>query len=90
MSFAFGAQDGLGSVVALESRCTHRGGPLDEGPRNGNCVTCPWHGSVFALTDGSVRRGPASVPALVLQTRVRDGQIEVRTEDPGGLRSAVI
>jgi nitrite reductase/ring-hydroxylating ferredoxin subunit len=45
-------------------------------------VTCPLHGSRFALADGRVRRGPASQPQPVLRTRVRNGWIELRAGEP--------
>ncbi|MCA1657638.1 MAG: Rieske 2Fe-2S domain-containing protein, partial [Actinobacteria bacterium] len=51
-----------GRLRALDDRCTHRGGPLHEGPVEGGCVTCPWHGSAFRLDDGEVERGPATLP----------------------------
>ena len=79
-----------GAVVAMESRCTHRGGPLHEGALEGGCIRCPWHGSLFDLVTGEARRGPASVGQLVYRTRVIDGQVEVMGDDPGGLRNAVI
>lgn len=69
------------SVYALLDRCTHAGGPLHEGdidPSGDACVTCPWHGSRFRLADGAVVDGPATFSQPVLETRVRDGQIEVR------------
>lgn len=47
-------------VVALAGRCSHRGGPLDEGDFDGDCITCPWHGSRFDVRGGSVRGGPAT------------------------------
>lgn len=50
------------SLYALDARCTHVGGPLDQGPVHEAQVTCPWHGSVFDLRNGSVVRGPASRP----------------------------
>jgi nitrite reductase/ring-hydroxylating ferredoxin subunit len=31
------------------------------------------------MADGSVRQGPATVPAPVFETRVRDGNVEVRS-----------
>src|SRR5215212_858646 len=34
-----------GGVCHSQHICTHRGGPLGEGERDGNVVTCPWHGS---------------------------------------------
>lgn len=68
-----------GRVHALADRCSHRGGPLSEGEIADGCVTCPWHGSVFRLEDGSVERGPAAYPQPRLETRVSGGGIEVRS-----------
>ncbi|MDQ3889263.1 MAG: Rieske 2Fe-2S domain-containing protein [Actinomycetota bacterium] len=65
-------------VFALSSRCSHRGGPLERGEIANGCVTCPWHGSVFRLEDGSVQRGPSAYPQPVFDVRIRDGSIEVR------------
>lgn len=67
-----------GRVYALSNRCSHRGGPLHEGEITSGCVTCPWHGSVFRLHDGSVERGPSAYPQPVFDVRVRDGSVEVR------------
>ena len=41
-------------------------------------VTCPAHGSMFDLTDGEVRRGPAIHPVPAFDVRVVDGIVEVR------------
>ena len=67
-------------VVAIGSRCTHAGGPLEEGDidRAQCTVTCPWHSSVFRLDTGAVVHGPATVPAAAYDTRVVDGMVEVR------------
>jgi len=67
-----------GQVRALADRCSHRGGPLSDGEISDGCVTCPWHGSVFRLADGSVERGPAAYPQPALDVRVTDGTVEVR------------
>ena len=69
-----------GQIHAIGSRCSHAGGPLDEGDIDtATCtVTCPWHQSVFRLQDGSVVHGPASVPQAAYETRVQDGRIEIR------------
>ena len=56
----------------------HRGGSLADGELVGECVKCPLHGSVFRLADGSVEQGPAAYVQPVLETRVREGSIEVR------------
>jgi len=65
-------------VAAIENACSHAGGPLSMGPIRDGVVTCPWHGSCFRLRDGAVVKGPAQHPQPVLETRVRDGAIEVR------------
>lgn len=70
-------QDGV--VRALSATCTHAGGPLDEGTLVDGCVKCPWHGSEFRLDDGTVERGPASVPEPVWDVRVAGGRVSVRS-----------
>jgi nitrite reductase/ring-hydroxylating ferredoxin subunit/uncharacterized membrane protein len=68
-----------GEVRALHNRCSHRAGSLADGEVRDGTVTCPLHGSVFSLSDGSVERGPAAYPQPVLDTRVvTGGEIEVR------------
>lgn len=47
-----------GKLYAIGDKCTHRGGPLDEGELEGNTVTCPWHGGQFDLTTGKVLGPP--------------------------------
>jgi uncharacterized membrane protein/nitrite reductase/ring-hydroxylating ferredoxin subunit len=45
--------------VAFDDRCTHKGGPLSDGALICGTVQCPWHGSQFDVTTGSVKAGPA-------------------------------
>jgi nitrite reductase/ring-hydroxylating ferredoxin subunit len=71
-------RDGDGEICAIAALCTHLGGPLDEGERDGDVVTCPWHGSKFDLCTGEVVDGPAVFPQPVYESRVRDGRIELR------------
>jgi nitrite reductase/ring-hydroxylating ferredoxin subunit/uncharacterized membrane protein len=68
-------------VYALAETCSHLGGPLSEGKLEGDVIQCPWHGSRFSIRDGHVVDGPAVHPAPCLETRMRDGQIEVRRSD---------
>lgn len=65
------------TIVAASATCTHVGGPLDEGERDGTCVTCPWHGSEFDLSDGRVIHGPATSPLHAYQTRVENGTVQI-------------
>jgi nitrite reductase/ring-hydroxylating ferredoxin subunit/uncharacterized membrane protein len=67
------------AIYAASPVCTHLTGPLDEGPVDGSCVECPWHGSVFDLTNGNVVHGPATAALPIYETRVVTGQIQVRT-----------
>lgn len=65
-------------IYALDEVCSHLGGPLAEGQLVDCSVVCPWHGSRFSLEDGRVLDGPATFKQPTFETRVRDGQIEVR------------
>ncbi len=67
-----------GEIKALHNRCTHRAGSLAEGELDANTITCPLHGSVFNLDDGSVERGPAAYPAPSFAVRETPDGIEVR------------
>jgi nitrite reductase/ring-hydroxylating ferredoxin subunit len=67
-----------GAVRVLAGRCGHLSGPLAEGDVHDGCVTCPWHGSTFRLSDGEVMEGPAASPQPVFETKTVDGGIRVR------------
>jgi nitrite reductase/ring-hydroxylating ferredoxin subunit len=70
-----------GRVTAMIERCAHETGPLSEGEVVGSgsdaCVVCPWHGSTFRLSDGSVVHGPAANDQPLLRSRVQAGVVEV-------------
>lgn len=67
-----------GTIYALADSCAHMGGPLSEGELSPGCVTCPWHLSQFALDDGHIINGPTTYIQPHYETRVQNGQIEVR------------
>lgn len=68
-----------GAVRAIADVCGHAGGPLHDGEVDAEgCVTCPWHGSVFRLEDGSVVHGPATGPQPAYDVRVLGGRVSVR------------
>jgi len=70
-------------IFALAETCSHFSGPLSEGELVGDSIVCPYHYSTFALEDGRVINGPAVHPQPCLETRVREGQIEVRKPNQG-------
>jgi nitrite reductase/ring-hydroxylating ferredoxin subunit/uncharacterized membrane protein len=76
-----------GRLYAIDNICSHAGGLLSRGPVADLIVTCPLHGSRFALADGCVLRGPASQPQPVLRTRIRNGWIELRGSQPASRRA---
>ena len=70
-------------VSVLSDQCSHLGGPLHQGrlvvDRDDACVVCPWHSSTFRLSDGRVRRGPATATQPAFETRVSDsGVVQAR------------
>jgi nitrite reductase/ring-hydroxylating ferredoxin subunit/uncharacterized membrane protein len=68
-----------GEIYALAEQCSHLAGPLSEGEVSDGCVRCPWHGSVFRLSDGQNMRGPATAPQPAFESRVGDrGSVELR------------
>lgn len=71
------------SVSALADRCAHLGGPLHQGEVStlgvDLCVSCPWHGSTFRISDGTVMHGPATARQPTFDTRVSaNGIVQVR------------
>jgi nitrite reductase/ring-hydroxylating ferredoxin subunit len=69
-------------LCAIAATCTHFGGPLEQGKRDGDTVICPWHGSRFDLRTGGVLDGPAVFPQPRYEARIEEGKIEVR-QAPG-------
>ena len=71
-----------GRVQALQATCSHYGAPLDEGEVSLDggtaCVVCPWHGSRFALSDGSVQQGPATSPQRSYDVREQGDRLQVK------------
>jgi nitrite reductase/ring-hydroxylating ferredoxin subunit/uncharacterized membrane protein len=70
------------AVCAISETCSHAGGPLSEGELlAGNLVQCPWHASRFDVCTGQVKGGPATISQVRYQTRIQNGQIEVRRSE---------
>lgn len=61
--------------VAFDDYCTHRGGSLAGGAMICGTVQCPWHGSQFSVTDGSVKAGPAKMPIVTYSLREEGGKL---------------
>lgn len=67
-----------GDLCAISDVCSHMGGALSEGRREGDSVVCPLHGSRFDLRTGKALDGPAVFPQTSYETRARGGKVEIR------------
>lgn len=73
-----------GRVHALGARCSHMGGPLDEGWVLDGGLVCPWHGSRYDLETGEAIDGPSTCPQPRYAVRVRHGVVSIRRlPEPG-------
>lgn len=71
-------------VFALGARCSHAGGPLDQGWVLDGTLVCPWHGSRYDLATGRPASGPSICPQPRYEVRLRDGSVEIRrAQEPG-------
>jgi NADPH-dependent 2,4-dienoyl-CoA reductase/sulfur reductase-like enzyme/nitrite reductase/ring-hydroxylating ferredoxin subunit len=61
-------------LLAVSARCTHYGGPLNEGLLVGDTVHCPWHHARFNLRSGEAIRPPALNPLVCWVVEQRDGR----------------
>jgi len=66
-----------GTLYAFDDSCTHRQCSLAEGDLDETVVTCPCHGSQFAVTTGERLRGPAIRPVRTYAVRVEKGVLQV-------------
>jgi nitrite reductase/ring-hydroxylating ferredoxin subunit len=62
-----------GELYAIANKCTHRGGPLNEGDLEGSTITCPWHGGEFDLLTGKVLGPPPMKDEAAFEVKI-DGQ----------------
>ncbi len=66
-----------GEVFAIDDPCPHDGGPLSEGPVQGDEVVCPGCGSRFSVVSGQARGLPAMEDVASYKVRVTDDDVEV-------------
>jgi nitrite reductase/ring-hydroxylating ferredoxin subunit/uncharacterized membrane protein len=82
-------------VHVLADTCGHAGGPLhrgeliiNDGSGELTCVQCPWHGSVFRLSDGAAVHGPATSPQPGFDSQVIGGHVQARVRMIPGVPAA--
>jgi 3-phenylpropionate/trans-cinnamate dioxygenase ferredoxin component len=67
-----------GTFYAFNDTCTHMACSLVGGDLEETAVICPCHGSEFDVTSGAVLEGPAREPVETYETRVEDGNLEIK------------
>ncbi|GAA4867971.1 Rieske (2Fe-2S) protein [Kitasatospora terrestris] len=68
-------QPTAGQYKAFSAKCTHAGCVVDQ--VTSGQISCPCHGSKFAVADGSVSAGPAPSSLPEYKVAVQDGKIQV-------------
>ena len=76
-----------GQVCAISNVCNHKGGPLCEGARRGEFVTCPWHGWEYSVVTGRGPEGYEGDQVPVYPVEERGDEIWVGT--PAAVRRKV-
>lgn len=63
-------------IGALTNLCSHQNGPIGEGRIIDGCITCPWHGWQYRLSDGCAPP-PFTEKLATYPVRIRNGVVEV-------------
>lgn len=66
-----------GSYYAVSYFCSHAEFSLEGGFLRNGCITCPYHGAEFSLSDGSVQAAPAYEPIKTYPIKVDGDTIAV-------------
>lgn len=66
-----------GTIYAIEDRCTHDGGELDQGELDGCRIECPRHGALFDVTTGDAVSLPAFLPVRTFKVRLDGDEIYI-------------
>lgn len=65
---------------AIDDRCTHDGGPLEQGELEEYSIECPRHGARFDVRTGRVLALPAVLPLTTYPVRLEGTAIKVAVD----------
>ena len=66
-----------GNFFAIEDKCSHDNGSLDDGEMAKHIIKCPRHGASFDVRSGKALSLPAVVDIPAYPVRINGGEIEV-------------
>lgn len=66
-----------GQYYAVSYYCSHAAFSLEGGLMRDECITCPYHGAMFNLKDGSVEAPPAFEGIKVYPVKVESNTIAI-------------
>ena len=64
-------------ITVFYARCTHGAANLCDGYFDGRHIECPLHQGLFDARSGEARAAPARIALRMVQSRVKDGTIQV-------------
>ena len=65
------------NYFAISYYCSHEKFTLEGGTIEAGCITCPYHGAEFRLSDGKVTAPPAFEAIITYPVRVEDDTIAI-------------
>jgi len=66
-----------GQYFGIEDVCSHDGGELASGLREGDQIICPRHGARFCIRDGRALTPPAYEDIDTFPVRIENGMVQV-------------
>lgn len=70
-----------GAWYCIDDVCTHDGGPLGEGPLEGEAIVCPRHGAKFDIRTGAALTMPATEPTAAHETKIDGDDVLVKISE---------
>ena len=70
--------DTVDGIFVSMARCTHGAANLCDGYFDGRYIECPLHQGLFDARTGEPKARPAKRPLLMIETRVKDGIVQVK------------
>ncbi len=71
-------------IAACGNKCSHYGGPLNQGLIVGDKVICPWHNARFEVSSGAIDSPPGLGGVASYEVKTENGEVFVRPREQSG------